>query len=141
MTLTVQYGQPFLKYLVTLSVYSQDGYTQPTLANDLLFVARKAELTKKESLTVATIYNWIRGSKIPLWAQFAAFELAVRHGWRIVDSNDLLQSLWIVFKHDKVTTEQAARNAFIRRGLTIPVPLRDDVTQHLEMLMRGRKNG
>ena len=140
MTLVVLYGQPFLKFLVQSPIYRKESYTQPTLANDLLFIARKAELTAKDCLTVETIYNWIRGSKVPLWAQFAAFELAVRHGWRIVDSNDLLQALWIVFKCDRVTSEENVRNALIKRGLSIPAPLQEEVTQHLAMI-KGKNNG
>nr|AKN37599.1 hypothetical protein [Vibrio sp. FF_291] len=126
------YGQIFLKYLVSLPTYSEKGYTLPTLANDLVFIGRKAGLTEKKNLTVATIYNWIRGSKIPFWAQVASFELATRHGWRIIDKTDLNDAVQIVLKRDKATDEKRITSALTERGLIIPQPLVNDFALLLE---------
>nr|AKN40580.1 hypothetical protein [Enterovibrio norvegicus] len=134
--MTNRYGVPLLKYLVKQPLYCENGYTLPTLSHDLLFIARRAGLTEKRALPTETIYFWVRGARVPYWAQYAALELAIRRGWTIADFDDLLCVCSIIKPQLESLSTDSIKSLLTSKGLVIPTPLEPDLFLIFDKLIR-----
>lgn len=131
-----RFGIPCFKYLVNLPEYRSGSYTTQKLASDLIAVANECGWTEKDHIQTTVIYRWIQGFTVPKWAQQAALELAVRHGWQIVDDDDVWCAVWVLRGEVSLLNTLNMTAVFEQRGLKVPLTLEPVFTSVINVIKK-----